>query len=83
MKSALRYSKLITAVAIGAAMSGAAFGQQAPDKITPAAGPQQDKVGDKDIVIVTGTRQTGLTAADSPAPIQVLDIGTLDKHRPA
>jgi iron complex outermembrane receptor protein len=32
-----------------------------------------------DGVIVTGTRQTGLKAADSPAPIQILDAGMLER----
>jgi len=32
-----------------------------------------------DEVIVTGTRQTGLKAADSPAPIQILSADTLQK----
>jgi iron complex outermembrane receptor protein len=61
---------LVGAVALGALLAGAggAFAQE--------AGPQQ---ANKDIVIVTGTRQVGLTAADSPAPIQVLDIGSLEK----
>ena len=30
-----------------------------------------------DEVIVTGTRQTGLKVVDSPAPVQVVDSGTL------
>ena len=30
-------------------------------------------------IIVTGTRRTGMAAADSPAPIQLLDTGTLEK----
>lgn len=30
-------------------------------------------------IIVTGTRRTGMAAADSPAPIQLLDAGTLEK----
>jgi iron complex outermembrane recepter protein len=30
-------------------------------------------------IIVTGTRRTGMAAADSPAPIQLLDTGTLAK----
>lgn len=32
-----------------------------------------------DTLIVTGTRMTGLTAADSPAPIQVLDAASLQR----
>jgi iron complex outermembrane receptor protein len=32
-----------------------------------------------DEIIVTGTRRTGMAAADSPAPIQVLDTTTLEK----
>ncbi|MET0273766.1 MAG: TonB-dependent receptor [Phenylobacterium sp.] len=32
-----------------------------------------------DTLIVTGTRMTGLTAADSPAPIQVLDSASLQR----
>ncbi len=91
MKSHLLYSKLVSAALLaGAAFagSGAAFGQSAPELTpAPADDPQaaplpEDAPGDEqgkgEIVIVTGTRVTGLVAADSPAPIQVLDIGTLE-----
>ena len=32
-----------------------------------------------DVVIVTGTRQTGLRVIDSPAPVQVVDTSTLER----
>src|SRR5690349_11791311 len=35
-----------------------------------------------DEVIVTGTRMTGLRAADSPAPIEVLDAASLRRAGP-
>jgi iron complex outermembrane receptor protein len=77
MKKHLLYTQLIGAVAFGAALSGTALAQTAPDTV-PTAGPQEGPQEDKDIIIVTGTRTTGLAAADSPAPIQVLDIGSLE-----
>jgi iron complex outermembrane receptor protein len=40
----------------------------------PAADPESGSLSE---VVVTGTRQTGIQVADSPAPIQVLDSNTL------
>ncbi|MEP7209455.1 MAG: TonB-dependent receptor [Alphaproteobacteria bacterium] len=73
----LRYSSLINAAVLAAtALIGgsAAFAQSAPapDQAAPAEEPKHD------IIIVTGTRTTGLTAADSPAPLVVLDAGSLE-----
>ncbi|TCM14198.1 iron complex outermembrane receptor protein [Novosphingobium sp. PhB165] len=42
-----------------------------------SAAPSDDSGGTANAIIVTGTRQTGLKAADSAAPIQVLDADTL------
>lgn len=42
-----------------------------------AGAAEQGDIGDAGQVIVTGTRAAGLKADDSPAPVQVLDEGTL------
>ena len=79
MKTKLRYSGMLGAAITGAALlgGGAAWAQSAPE--TLAAGDETAPADEtKDVIIVTGTRLTGLSAADSPAPIQVLDIGTLE-----
>ena len=41
--------------------------------------PAEESGNASSAIIVTGTRQTGLKASDSPAPIQVLDAATLSK----
>jgi iron complex outermembrane recepter protein len=45
----------------------------------PQAGPASAAAGQGEIIIVTGTRTTGLTAEDSPAPVVVLGDDTLEK----
>ena len=57
----------VSALALACGMAGGAMAQ------TDEAG------GELDVVIVTGTRQTGLRAVDSPAPIQVLDETALSR----
>ncbi len=80
MRSHLLYSRLISAAVAGAGLLGGnAWAQSAPEVIPGRAEEQPPQDTKQDIIIVTGTRTTGLTAADSPAPIQVLDIGTLEK----
>src|SRR5579871_6204118 len=78
MKTQFLYQGLIGAALAGAALlsGGNAAAQAAPagPDVTPTADAAETK---PEIIIVTGTRTTGLTAADSPAPIDVLDIGTL------
>jgi iron complex outermembrane receptor protein len=54
--------------------SGAVFAQTAPGSITVAEGPEV-----METVIVTGTRQTGLKAADSAEPVEVIDAATLQR----
>src|SRR5258706_13816007 len=54
--------------------SSIAFAQST--QVTSAGVAATEKI---DTVIVTGTRQTGLKAVDSPSPIQVLDIGALER----
>ena len=79
MKTKIKYSGMLGAVLAGAALlgGGAAWAQSGPD--VAAAGDEATPVDTtKDVIIVTGTRLTGLAAVDSPAPIQVLDIGTLE-----
>jgi iron complex outermembrane receptor protein len=83
MKSHLLYSRLVTAAALAALGAGQALAQSAPAPdvladTTAADVPDQQNQDKAEIIIVTGTRVTGLVAADSPAPIQVLDIGTLE-----
>ena len=79
MKIKLRYSGMLGAAFVSAALlgGGAAWAQSGPDVATAGdeAAPADTT---KDVIIVTGTRLTGLAAIDSPAPIQVLDIGTLE-----
>lgn len=75
MKSKLLYTGIIGAV-VGAALmgGGAASAQSAPEIVPTADDTPQVK---DDIIIVTGTRTSGLVAADSPAPIVVLDSESL------
>ncbi|MDP3736002.1 MAG: TonB-dependent receptor [Hyphomonadaceae bacterium] len=76
MKSQLKYSRLMGAALVGAALfGGSAFAQSAPEQSAPETLPPADEKSE--IIIITGTRTTGLTAADSPAPIVVLDSESL------
>ncbi|WP_374572704.1 TonB-dependent receptor plug domain-containing protein [Phenylobacterium sp.] len=63
--------QLIAGVSLAALTTMAAQAAQAAEA---AAGADSEAVEE---VIVTGTRQTGLKAADSPAPIQVVDATSL------
>ncbi len=82
MKTNLLYSKLLSAAVLtGAALAAgsAAWAQSVPAGAElggPQAAPAEEPK--HDVIIVTGTRTTGLTAADSPAPVVVLDVGTLE-----
>ena len=58
--------KLTAGAMLALGMAGPALAQDTP--------PEQDSP-----IIVTGTRETGLRAIDSPAPVQVLDSATLDR----
>ena len=88
MKSHLLYKKLISAALASAALLGGnqAFAQSAPEAEGSPADPQTGPAPEgatasddkRDVIVVTGTRTTGLTAADSPAPIQVVDLGSLE-----
>ena len=70
MKTTLRYSGMIGAVLVGLTMvnPGGAWAQSAPADEQPSG---------KDTIIVTGTRVSGLSAADSPAPVQVIGADIL------
>ena len=70
MKTTLRYSGMIGAVLVGLPMvnPGGAWAQSAPADEQPSG---------KDTIIVTGTRVSGLSAADSPAPVQVIGADIL------
>ncbi len=70
-KTMCRLSLLAIAV-----QSGLACAQAASGAASAVAAPVPEKI---DAVIVTGTRTTGLKAVDSPSPIQVLDISTLER----
>jgi iron complex outermembrane receptor protein len=71
------------AVMVSAALFGGnAFAQSAPEQSAPESAPAEDQSAPPpdektEIIIVTGTRTTGLTPADSPAPIVVLDSDSL------
>ena len=77
MKTKLFYSGIVGAV-VGAALmgGGAAWAQSAPEP-SPSADDTPRPPPERDIIIVTGTRTSGLTAADSPAPVVVLDSESL------
>jgi iron complex outermembrane receptor protein len=77
------YLKAMPATAVAAAMALililAASGARAQTTVAQAetasaAGPESGGLGE---VIVTGTRQSGLVAADSPAPIQIVSAAEL------
>jgi len=70
MKTTLRYSGMIGAVLVGLTMvnPGGTWAQSAPADEQPSG---------KDTIIVTGTRVSGLSAADSPAPVQVIGADIL------
>lgn len=55
----------VSAIALTAAFCGPALAQEPTE--------------DVETIIVTGTRSTGLRAIDAPAPVQVLDSGTLTR----
>jgi iron complex outermembrane receptor protein len=60
------------------ALSTALLAAHAQAAETPAEAPAADASTD-DAVIVTGTRQTGVRAVDSAAPVQVVDSGALTR----
>lgn len=65
-------STLASTVSLAAlALFGAAAQAAEPAPAAPAA--------DGEAIIVTGTRQTGIRAADSAAPITLIDTGTLSR----
>ncbi len=78
MKIKLLYSGIVSAV-IGVTLMGgsAAWAQSAPDPL-PEADDQPAPPPKDDVIIVTGTRTTGMTAQDSPAPVVVLDSSALE-----
>lgn len=79
MTSHFLYSKLLNSLLLGAVLAGgsSALAQEATLGQGPVAEDAQDASGD--IVIVTGTRTTGLSAADSPAPVTVLGEDVLER----
>jgi iron complex outermembrane receptor protein len=79
MKSKLMYTRLLSAAVLGAAVVGGAGTAVAQVIETPASGPQEGpQAANNEVIIVTGTRTTGMTAADSPAPVVVLGAETLE-----
>jgi iron complex outermembrane recepter protein len=81
----LKFTSSTTAIAVALLAAPAAWGQAAdaaPQQLASAdTAPQQAEGAAaqvSDEVIVTGTRATGITAAESAAPIKVLDAETLE-----
>ena len=83
MKRMSRISRTALAIALSAAWQQAAFAQAGSTAQDSASGAfEQDQSAAQsgqvaDDVIVTGTRATGVTAAESAAPIKVLDAEVL------
>ncbi len=77
MKSRLLYSGIVSAFITATLAGGGAAWAQATPGPSPADEPQPPASG-QDIIIVTGTRTTGMTAEDSPAPVVVLDASSLE-----
>jgi iron complex outermembrane receptor protein len=67
-----RNSKSIKLLSCSAVALAAAYG-------SPAWAQQTASAESTESVIVTGTRQTGMTAADSPAPVQVIGADVLSQ----
>jgi iron complex outermembrane receptor protein len=69
----MKYQGLISrsAMIIALCSASSAFAQD--------AAPQAAAEADSDMIIVTGTRTTGMKAADSPAPIQILGADALQR----
>ncbi len=77
MKMHLRYSSLLNAALLATATLVGGSGAWAQSAPAPNQAAPTDDPG-RDMIIVTGTRTTGLTAADSPAPLVVLDAASLE-----
>lgn len=81
MKSQLKYSQFVGSALLGAALAGGS--SASAQETLPSGGPAVEVADEqnisRDIVIVTGTRTTGLSAADSPAPVTVLGEDILDR----
>jgi iron complex outermembrane receptor protein len=73
MKTAVLISRSALAVAL-VVSGGSAFAQGTPGAVT--SDPQEPVAAD---IVVTGTRTTGMRAADSPAPIQLLDSSAIKR----
>ncbi|HOY76505.1 MAG TPA: TonB-dependent receptor [Hyphomonadaceae bacterium] len=78
MKTKHLYSGIAVAVLSAAMMGGGAAWAQAGPFPMPEIEDQPTPPERDDIIIVTGTRTTGMTAADSPAPVVVLDSTALE-----
>lgn len=65
-------------MASSASASAAEAGAEQPTVTQPAAAAGPSDAG-LDEVVVTGTRTQGLRASDSAAPVQVLDVGSLQR----
>ena len=71
MKTMVSYAALAIALLLPAPVFAAAVPSAAPEPGSNSAGP------DESDIIVTGTRARGITAAESAAPIKVLDAETI------
>ena len=70
LRGALSPSIAIATALCAAALGGGAYAQTAP--ATDATTDDTTSRSSTDVIIVTGTRVTGMAVEDSPAPIQVL-----------
>ena len=78
MKTKLLWKGVLSAAIFSATFvtASAASAQSAPETLDQSAPPSAEDLRN-DVVIVTGTRVSGLVAADSPTPIQVLGADVL------
>jgi iron complex outermembrane recepter protein len=70
-----RYSVRAAVAAVLAASAGTVHANDAADAAAADADAASSEVGE---IIVTGTRQSGLSAAESPAPVQILSSAALE-----
>ncbi|RKF21157.1 TonB-dependent receptor [Altericroceibacterium spongiae] len=74
----MKFINTASAIALGASL----FTSVSPAIAEDAAAPPPPAAADEvvgEAIIVTGTRTTGMTAADSPAPIQLMDSAELER----
>jgi len=70
---------MVLASAVLASGANVVHAAESADAAAPSAAAAAAELTAGGEIIITGTRQTGVTAADSPAPIQVISAQTLEK----